>query len=260
MMLAHNVVDDPFGHARENDHHQGADDGASERPECERGITLQVTKNAPDRFHSRAKLSQLRAVQHLGGSAAPRTMLKKSGAAAKSLTSSKGLLDPPSQRRSPECLCRPLNVSSAMPDLSSSPKPSAIMRSYCSLVARASGRSRPRLRASSSAIPLSLAACAAEKKQLCSRFCMSSPSVSRTREFAPVCEKTSRNNLRSRPSAAPRPRPSARPAVLMFITMLTSAFTLPASPAFPTKRIWAASSFKIGSAFRNASSFPPHIR
>jgi hypothetical protein len=27
-----------------------------------------------------------------------------------------------------------------------------------------------------------LAACAAEKKQLCSRFCMSSPSVSSTRE------------------------------------------------------------------------------
>ena len=35
-----------------------------------------------------------------------------------------------------ECLRRSLNVSSAMPDLSSSPRPSAIMRSYCSLVAR----------------------------------------------------------------------------------------------------------------------------
>jgi hypothetical protein len=41
---------------------------------------------------------------------------------------------------------------------------------------------RPRFRANSSAIPLSLAACAAEKKQLCSWFCMSSPSVSITRE------------------------------------------------------------------------------
>ncbi len=30
-------------------------------------------------------------------------------------------------------------------------------------------------------MPLSLAACAAGKKQLCSRFCMSSPSVSSTR-------------------------------------------------------------------------------
>ena len=79
------------------------------------------------------------------------------------------------------------------------------MRSYCSFVARARGKSRPRLRASSSAIPLSLAACAAEKKQLCSRFCMSSPSVSSTREFAPVCEKTSRNIVRSRPERGAEP-------------------------------------------------------
>src|SRR5947208_1033253 len=88
--------------------------------------------------------------------------------------------------------------------------------------------------ARSSAIPLSLAACAVEKKQLCSRFSMSSPSVCKTREAAPVSEKTSRNIARSRPSASPRPRPSAKPAVLIFITMLTSAFTFAASPAFPT--------------------------
>ena len=113
--------------------------------------------------------------------------------------------------RLPECLWRSLKVSSAMPDLSRSPRPSAIMRSYCSLVARASGRSRPRLRASSSAMPLSLAACAAEKKQLCSRFCMSSPSVSSTREFAPVCEKTSRSIVRSRPSAAPSAKTFGEP-------------------------------------------------
>ncbi len=94
------------------------------------------------------------------------------------------------QTRSPECLCRSLKVSSAIPDLSISPRPSATMRSYCSLVARVSGKSKPRLRPSSRAIPLSFAACAAEKKQLCSRFCMSSPSVSSTREAAPVCEKT----------------------------------------------------------------------
>ena len=49
----------------------------------------------------------------------------------------------PIQTRSPECLWRDLKVSSAMPDLSSSPKPSAIISSYCSLVARASGRSSP---------------------------------------------------------------------------------------------------------------------
>src|SRR5437667_2410760 len=89
---------------------------------------------------------------------------------------------------------------------------------------------------------------------------ISSPSVSNTREFAPVCENTSRSIVKSKPSAAPRPSPSARPAVLMFITMLTSAFTFAASPALPMNRIFAASSFKIGSALWNVSSFPPHIR
>src|SRR5262249_52132672 len=39
-----------------------------------------------------------------------------------------------------------------MPDLSRSPRPSLIMRSYCSFVACASGRLRPSLRASASAI------------------------------------------------------------------------------------------------------------
>ena len=68
------------------------------------------------------------------------------------------------QTRFPECLWRSLKVSSAIPDLSSSPRPSEIMASYCCLVARASGSSSPRSRARSSAIPLSLAACAAEKK------------------------------------------------------------------------------------------------
>jgi len=42
----------------------------------------------------------------------------------------------PIQMRSPECLCRSLNVSSAMPDLSSSPNPSATIQTYCSLIAR----------------------------------------------------------------------------------------------------------------------------
>jgi len=43
----------------------------------------------------------------------------------------------------------------------------------------------------------------------------------------------------------------------MFITMLTSASTFAASPASPTKRILAASSFKIGSAFWNAAHSSP---
>jgi len=62
-------------------------------------------------------------------------------------------------------VCRPGNVSSAMPDLSSSPRPSLTMRSYCAFVAAASGKSRPAFSPSASAMPLSFAACAAEKKQ-----------------------------------------------------------------------------------------------
>src|SRR5438552_16529411 len=62
-------------------------------------------------------------------------------------------------------LCLPLNVSSAMPDLSSSPKPSLTMRSYCFFVAAASGRLRPFSLARLKAMPESLAACAPENKQ-----------------------------------------------------------------------------------------------
>src|SRR5256885_3075604 len=54
------------------------------------------------------------------------------------------------------------------------------------------------------------------EKQLCSLFCIFSPSFSSTREFAPVWEKTSRNIVRSRPRAALRPRPFASAAVLTF--------------------------------------------
>src|SRR5438445_932515 len=67
---------------------------------------------------------------------------------------------------------RPLNVSSAMPDLSSSPKPSFTIFAYCLNVASASGRSSFFSRARLKAIPESFAACAAEKKQECSRFCI----------------------------------------------------------------------------------------
>src|SRR5438270_1396841 len=161
MMLTDHVVDDPFGDARENDHHQRPENGTAHCPRRHPRVALEVAKDAPDRFHLRENLAQSRRMR--------------------------------AQTRSPKCLCLSLNVSSAIPDLSSSPKPSAIMRSYCSLVARASGNSRPSCRASSTAMPLSLAACAAEKKAAWSRFCMSSPSVSSTREFAPAWTKTSRN-------------------------------------------------------------------
>src|SRR5439155_6303366 len=92
---------------------------------------------------------------------------------------------------------RPLKVSSAMPDLSSSPRPSFAIFEYCLNVAAASGRSSFIFFARLSAMPESLAAWAAEKKQECSRFCMSSPSVCSTREFAPVCEKIPISGLRS---------------------------------------------------------------
>src|SRR5436853_496730 len=74
------------------------------------------------------------------------------------------------------------------------------------------------------------------------------------------CVTTSRNIFKSSPSASPRPSPSANPAVLIFITMLTSAFTLAASPALPMKRTLEANSLSTGTAFRKAFSFPPHIK
>src|ERR1043166_9351461 len=160
MILPNDDVEHLLRHQREHGHHQCAHDRAGQHPERDRGIAFEIGKNAPDRFHfgpTGRTIAQTR----------PMTSVKSEH----SLT----------YTRSPECLCRSLKVSSAIPDLSSSPKPSAIMRSYCSLVALANGRSSPRLRASSKAIPLSFAACAAEKKQLCSRFCMSSPRAQRKR-------------------------------------------------------------------------------
>src|ERR1700736_5914725 len=54
MMLAHDVVDDPLRHTRKNDHRQRAKDRAPERAQRQRRITLQVTEDAPYRFHLRA--------------------------------------------------------------------------------------------------------------------------------------------------------------------------------------------------------------
>ena len=85
--------------------------------------------------------------------------------------------------------------------------------------------SRPCCFASSRAIPESFAACEAEKKVECSRSSMSGPSVSSTLELAPVCEKTSFTIFKSSPRASANPNPSASPAVLMFITMFTSALS-----------------------------------
>ena len=59
------------------------------------------------------------------------------------------------------------------------------------------------------------------------------PAAAPARDAAPVWEKTSRSIVRSSPSESPRPNPSANPAVLMFITILTSAFTCAAWPVLP---------------------------
>ena len=86
-------------------------------------------------------------------------------------------LDPPLERRLTPALrvrlisprahrlnqLRPGNVSSATPDLSSSPFPIETISSYCAFVARASGKLRPASCASPSAIPESFAACDDEK-------------------------------------------------------------------------------------------------
>ena len=58
---------------------------------------------------------------------------------------------------------RPGNVSSAMPDLSSSPLPISTRRRYWWNVTVASGGVNPAVSASLRAIPQSFAACAAEK-------------------------------------------------------------------------------------------------
>src|ERR1044072_2698957 len=210
MMLPNHDVEDFLRHGRKDNHHQCGNDRASQHAERDPRVTLQIAENPPNSLHLRVAVRYFARTTQWIAMHSPHDAI---------------------YTRLPECLCRSLKVSSAIPDLSSSPSPSAIIRSYCSLVARARGRSNPRLRASSRAIPLSLAACAAEKKQLCSRFCISSPSVSSTRDAAPVCEKTFLNVSKSRPSAAPSANPSANAAVLMLITMLTSAFTFAASPA-----------------------------
>ncbi len=93
-------------------------------------------------------------------------LLIKSDSAARGLKSSRGTgsLIAANARSRVVCYpCRPLKVSSAMPDLSRAPRPSVTMRSYCSFVALAKGRVNPQSCASWYAMPESFAAWAAEK-------------------------------------------------------------------------------------------------
>ena len=76
-------------------------------------------------------------------------------------THSEALISAAAKRRlqsNQSASCRPLNVSSAMPDLSSWPSPSKTILSYCAFVASASGSSTPTSRARRTAMPLSFAA------------------------------------------------------------------------------------------------------
>ena len=107
------------------------------------------------------------------------------------------------------------------------------MRSYCSFVAWASGRSSPRLareRERDAAVFGGVRR--GEKAAVLAVLHVFAIGFEHARVRAGL-RKTSRSIVRSRPSAAPSARPSARPAVLMFITMLTSAFTLAAWPDLP---------------------------
>src|SRR5207249_11057101 len=51
VILAYDVVDDPFRHGRENDHRQRAENRTTQRSRGHPRIPLQISKNAPDRFH-----------------------------------------------------------------------------------------------------------------------------------------------------------------------------------------------------------------
>ena len=54
MMQTHHVIDDSLRHRGKNDHHQCTNDRAAQRSGRQPRITLQISKNAPNRFHFRA--------------------------------------------------------------------------------------------------------------------------------------------------------------------------------------------------------------
>ena len=60
--------------------------------------------------------------------------------------------------------------------------------------------------------------------------------------------------------ASARPRPSARPAVLIFITMFTNALSLAALPVSPMYLLVTERASRIGLARSKASCLPPHMR
>jgi len=54
---AHDVVNDPFRCRWENNHHQRAQDGTNHGARSHPRIPLQISKNAPDRFHCALNLN-----------------------------------------------------------------------------------------------------------------------------------------------------------------------------------------------------------
>src|SRR5437879_9753357 len=57
-MRAHYIVDDPFGHARKNNHQQSAQDRTGQSACSHPRIPPQISKNAPNRLHSGETLSE----------------------------------------------------------------------------------------------------------------------------------------------------------------------------------------------------------
>jgi len=149
-----------------------------------------------------------------------------------------------------------LNVNSAIPDLSSSPKPSATMREYCFFVAVANGKFKPFSLAQFQGDPgIFRRVRRREKTRMVAVLHVLAVGSQNLRRRAGLRKKSPRTIARSRPSASASPSPSARPAVLMFITIFTSALTSAALPAEPTNRMDELSRSKIGRARSNAPAF-----
>jgi hypothetical protein len=56
---AYHIIDDPFRRCWENDHHERTEDRASQSSGSHPWIPLEISKNAPDRFHRLIKVNAL---------------------------------------------------------------------------------------------------------------------------------------------------------------------------------------------------------
>jgi len=97
------------------------------------------------------------------------------------------------------------------------------------------------------AMPESLAACAAEQKQECSRFCISSPSVCRTRELGVRSGKRPRANMGQVKAEGVAQRQAFGEASRVDIhhPCLTRALTSAALPAEAKRNAWRQLNFSM---------------